>query len=789
MILYVDGRSCATKEVRSLPIDFSIANMTNPQSARKGEQVEIVVPSTTESNAIFGTARDIYSAERFNTKRHQARLECDGVVLFEGTIYLIDSSIDDRFTGDYRVRIVSGAKQWAKDASRTEVRSSGLSFRMALTPENIMATWEGDQAVRFLPVLRNRYSALYSGVSLSPVEHIMTTDDYHPFFSVAALFEKVFEEYKVESEFLKSEEFRQLLFSGQYASPDTARQRSLLDFCAGRKSEASAVADGYGKVYATASFSGDYSLGNIVETANPAAVNSKGEVMQNTFVTGNVFGIDDEGYCRFESSIAANVGFILHLKYLTEYRLGGRKRLKAFDRVQIGDNVDIQFVVANSFRDQRSNLVGGVTYNLCIFDFVPEMLYQLKIKDGVSGEVIETKIIDSDYVPIVMPERDNLSCTLEAMAGEKLPDDFDWAFYYGFVAQSGETEVVVDIRIPPREFSAGEKMRFNNIRISGADPGMKLTLSTECTLRPYFSTVPGYGSEITMRDIAHNKIWLIELVEAICQMFNLVIFTDERQKRVIIEPMENFYSSRVWDWSDKIDRDCSIRIADIGVDQPNWVKHKYIDADYASEKYNDDYGTQIGCWKSENPTYGALDTTKEVVNPLFTTGVNKRGYYALAPSASLLQVGDSAAEGGMDSPFTTHIVRYVGLKELPEDESWGYPLSGTQYPLAAFFYDGDDDTDGFSLCFEERGGVPGLHRYFDGQAERTATRQRLTLTLILKAVEIEQLFSAGGQNPSVRDTFRLDILGESSLYRLESLKSYNPTTHSAVCTFIRLTKD
>jgi hypothetical protein len=85
--------------------------------------------------------------------------------------------------------------------------------------------------------------------------------------------------------------------------------------------------------------------------------------------------------------------------------------------------------------------------------------------------------------------------------------------------------------------------------------------------------------------------------------------------------------------------------------------------------------------------------------------------------------------------------------------------------------------------------VPGLHRYFDGQAERTATIQRLTLTLILKAVEIEQLFSAGGQNPSVRDTFRLDILGESSLYRLESLKSYNPTTHSAVCTFIRLTKD
>ena len=789
MILFVDGKSCPTKEITSLPIDFSIEGMSKPQSARQGVQIELTIPSTTESNAIFGSVRDIYSATRFNATHHQARLECDGVVMFEGTIYLLDSSMDDRFTGDYRVRVVCGGKQWAKDAARTELKSCGIPFRMELLPENIMATWEGFKPVRFLPVFRNRYSALYSEESLAPLEHIMTTDDYHPFFSVAALFEKIFEDYTVEGDFWNSSEFRQLLFSGQYASPDTLRQRSLLNFCAGRKATATAVADDYGKVYATASFSGDYSLGNIVDTANPTAVNSKGELMQHTFNTGNVFGIDDEGYCRFESSMAANVGFILHLEYKTDYRIGSRKSLKAFNRVLIGDNVDVLFEVTNGFKDQRNNLVSGITYNLCIFDYIPDMLYMLKIKDKVSGEVLETKTIDGDFVSVTMPAGESFECILEQMTGEKLPDDFDWAMYNGYVQKSGQTDIVVDIRIPPREFSAGEKMRFNNIRIAGADPGMGIELSTACMIKPYFSTVPGYGSKVSIADIAHNKIWLIEVVEAICQMFNLLIFTDESQKKVIIEPMENFYTDKVWDWSDKIDRDSPIRIADIGVDYPHWVKRKYIDADYASTRYNKESATEIGCWKVENPTYGALDTSRVFENPLFTTGINRTGVYALAPSASILQVGDNAAEGGIDSPFTAHIVRYMGLKELPEGEVWGYPLSESRYPLAAFFYGGDERTEGFSLCFEDRDGVEGLHRYFDAQAERTASRQRLTLTLLLKAVEVEQLLSFDYQSPSVRDTFRLDILGESSLYRLESLKSYNPATKSAECTFIRLTKD
>ena len=788
MRLYVDGKSCPTGEINRVPIGFSIAGMKSPQSACSGRKMEITIPSTAESNAIFGVARDIYAAERFNDCHHTARLESEGVTLFEGTIYLLEASVGSRSDGDYKVRIVEGGKDWAKDASRRELRSSGIPFRMTLTPENICATWEGEQAVRFLPVLRNRYNVEYSGVSLAPKEQVLTTDDYHPFFSVPMLFERIFSGYEVESNFLQSEEFRQLLFSGQYASPDTAKQQKLLDFKARRKATKTAVADENGAVYATASFDGESSLGNIVDTADPTALDSDGKLMQDTFTTGNVFGVDDEGYIRFESAIAANVGFLLHLEYKTDYYIESRTHLRGFNTITAEPAVEATFPLNNGFKDKQSELVAGITYNLCIFDFVPDTLYMLKIFDRQTGAELQRKVIENRFTQVTMPENCQPICTLEPVLGELVRPTVDWALYYGHVLERGVTEVVVDIRIPPQDFTAGEKMRFNRIKFTGADPGMAITLSTACSLQPYFTNVPGYGSEMGIADIAHNKLWLIELVEAICQMFNLVIYTDEQAKKVVVEPEEAFYSGKVWEWSSKIDHSQPLRIADIGVDAPQWVERKYKEGDYASEQYNEMYGTQIGCWRVGNQVYGALDVTEVVENPLFTTGINKSGVYAFAPSASLLQVGDSAVEGAIDLPFTTHIVRYLGIRPLPDGEMWG-PLGEAKYPLSAFFFEGDGLTNGFSLCFEPRDGIAGLSRYFEPSAERVTKRQRLTATLSLTPTEIASLLSTEAEGATIRDTFRLKLFNETSLYRLESIKSYNPDSQNAECTFIRLMKD
>ena len=142
----------------------------------------------------------------------------------------------------------------------------------------------------------------------------------------------------------------------------------------------------------------------------------------------------------------------------------------------------------------------------------------------------------------------------------------------------------------------------------------------------------------------------------------------------------------------------------------------------------------------------------------------------------------------MDQPFTTHIVRYAGLVPLPEGEVWG-PLGEARYPLLAFFFEGDEMAEGFSLCFEPRDGLTGLGRYFQQRTERIKRRQRLKAVVNISPAEIKAMLSVEGNGPTIRDTYRIKLFNESSLYRIESIKNYNPETECAECTFIRLNQD
>lgn len=788
MRLYIDDRPCPIKDKIVIPIGYNATELTQPHSLRQGVELEITIPATNESNAILGFAEDIYSEERFNDSHHTARIEKQGVTLLEGTAILLSTDVNSSLEGEYRLRIVAPQNRWANRAARTQLRSCGISWSMILNEQNIKESWstEEHKAVRYLPVLRNRYEPEYSGLSAAPLQYIMTTDDYHPFISIKSIFKRAFNGYALQGEFMESELMQKLYMSGQYASPETAKQKRMLDFLARRKAPTTAIADHLGTVYATAAYDGESQsvLGNIVDTADPTAVDYEGNLMSDTFTTANVFGIDQRGHCHFTSSMAATVGFMLHLEYITSYHIRSRRALDGFNRIVAEPGVDITFDIANNFADQRQSLVAGMSYNLCIFDFDDTATYQLRVYDADTGREIARQSIESRYQSVTMPATaTNLRCEVVNTA-DTSGEPFDWALYFAFVDERGQTEVVVDVRIPPEEFYPGESRRFNDIRFKGAQRDMELTLLPATSLRPYFSTVPGYGQSVDMSDITHSRVWLIDIVEAICQMFNLMIFTDESNKRILIEPMESFYTQKVWDWSKRVDYGSKLELTDIGIDEPECVERRYIDADYATKVYNQTNTTDLGAWKTENATYGALQGTKSIVNPLFTTAVNKSEVYAPALSASIMQVGDNAAEGAMDTPFTTHIALYQGLVPLPEGEFWVETEQGTHYPLAAFFFGGDELNEPFSLCFEDRDGVAGLKQYFEPQARRIAQSHRLCATVILSPADVENLFSLATNAPSVRDLFAIEVLGQQALYRLESLKSYDPNTGKAVCTFI-----
>jgi hypothetical protein len=124
------------------------------------------------------------------------------------------------------------------------------------------------------------------------------------------------------------------------------------------------------------------------------------------------------------------------------------------------------------------------------------------------------------------------------------------------------------------------------------------------------------------------------------------------------------------------------------------------------------------------------------------------------------------------------------LKELPEGELWSSPSPQNRYPYAAFI-----DNEGVNLCFEDRNNTEGLHKHYDPMLLRQSDSQKISLSLYLTTAEIATLFTANGTKPSLRTKFRLNINGESSLFRLAKVEKWDTERSCLHCTFERELND
>jgi hypothetical protein len=135
------------------------------------------------------------------------------------------------------------------------------------------------------------------------------------------------------------------------------------------------------------------------------------------------------------------------------------------------------------------------------------------------------------------------------------------------------------------------------------------------------------------------------------------------------------------------------------------------------------------------------------------------------------------SESGYVEP---RIVYYHGMMSLPDEEYWPSPGGRAGYPYAAFHSAEMDAT----LAFDDRDGCRGLHRYYDTQLAEETTRQMLECDIHISPVEYAALFDPTSA-VTLRSHFRLEACGQSSLFRLERIESYNPQNHTAHCIFAR----
>lgn len=809
MELYIDDRLADMDERTDVAISVSVASITNPEYGRTGYTKSVSIPMTAANRAIMGDCEQVAARDRFNDIHHSARLEHDGCVIMEGSI-ILTSCEKGPGAGRYVFNIIGAGKKWAEHAADNTFVSLMPDYASTLTASEIARSWTEAVPVRWLPVQRQRYEPQNSSQGVTAVVRVLSASDYHPFLHLRTVMHAIFNEagYTLSSEFIDSQYFDTLYMSGNYTEHDTSILRTRMDFLAGRFGTAEAVADANGMVYADP-LNAYNSIGNIVDTADPYE-ESGGKVLPEVFSNGKCFGRDGERV-RFVPPYSVTLGFEYRLKYVTDFRMSDRERLAGFDTVYLGGGQLHSFRIPNTFPDRRGEFSGGREFRCVVFDYADGEEYRL-VADKSDGGVVQESIlawIERRAVLFNTPvggTYSGLRMQKKAADGTWSLYEGEWALYDGYVKDTGTVEVEVVLRSAAAEVTPGNPKYFDDIYFGGAEAGMTF-LMEDAEVRPVFQPHPAAGDKVTFAEVAAHGINRMEVINGVREMFGLCFYTDELEKVVYAEPRKMFYRDDVVvDWSDRVDFSRPLSLSDIALDVPATLTWQYAGGDGASSEFNMKNGGRLGRWTVTLEGQCNVSQSKVYENPIFTTSVGIDGVLPSAMSAELVGAGDmDSAEERVDNlNVPAKVVHYVGMKPLPEGELWGWPGFGKSYPYLAFHApEGAEGVEaplsaagetsdaaelpeeGFTLCYEDRDGVQGLHSWWDGLVESYERGVRLEAWLRLYPEDIEALVRPNYMKNDFRARFRLHIDGEWSDWRLEEVCDYNPDAVATRCIFVK----
>ena len=278
----------------------------------------------------------------------------------------------------------------------------------------------------------------------------------------------------------------------------------------------------------------------------------------------------------------------------------------------------------------------------------------------------------------------------------------------------------------------------------------------------------------------------MDLLSGLRHMFNLCFYTDNVEKKVYIEPRKDFFDGPMVQWGDRVDYSRPLMLQELGDDVGRTITFLYRAGDGAVSRMEESGKGTFGSWSATLGNLYASEKAAFIRNPIFSPSVNTTGNLAGCLSASLLNAGDrdNAADKNGALDFPLKIVRYAGMKVLPQGQSWAWPSGGGSYPLAAFHY--PEGEGGFTLCFEDRDGITGLHKYWDANIGSYNTGRRLTIWLRLGADDIEAIIQPNSMKRDFRARFQFRIDGEDSVWYLEEVCGYNPSDPSTKCVFVKV---
>jgi hypothetical protein len=785
--LFIDNTEADVDASSEISISLSMASLTSTSWGRANYSKSITIPATPLNRRLMGDCEQPLAAQMFNHTLHTARVEVDGCIIIEGTIYLTASFVAT--DGYYRFYIIGNAREWIATA-RKSIAELLPEARFSFDEEHIrrgltqQAESGGGALLKFFPVERR-------GVAADINHHNrLLADNYHPFVNLSQLLRVLFDKagYAVESEFLDSEFFRGLYMSGRWSEHRFEEWAQRMDFFAVLNENSPEVyADESGRVYAdpTANFS---TVGNLVDMpdGNHGSFN-KGALQQ-----------DSTGRILFAPTSPVRVAFEHRLRFFTDYRVASRQRLEGLNRIRPAFGDEVEVPIPNTFRDHRGEpLESGHTYSLIIFDHDPEALYRLYAKVVTNPNADLGNLSLGDYTEKLLYTtslREGqfshshkgrvVAPRLEMVKdGLSYSPTSDWAIYDGSVREYGTTMLDVTLRSKAREYSPANPKYFDMFCFGGSGEPFSMQLLAGSSLRPIFIPHPIEGEELSWGDVMNYSFTGLDLLSALKELFDLQIYTDPLARKVCIEPRSEWCDPRVVvDLTGRIDSSKGVVVEELGADHPQRLTLAYRRGDKAAEELSEIEGREYGLWSEQIDNIFATEGERRVENGLFAASVTTSGTLSGCPSASLIMVGDSephAPSSVAYHNFLPKVVHYRGLHPLPFGEQMEYPSGvGGKYPLLTFYDDGELGGTPSSLLFSRRYGVEGLGRYWQPQVDMLNHSRRITLYASLRPEEVEQIVVPTSTKRDFRAHYLVEVDGQRLLCRLEEVVDYNPASPS-----------
>ena len=86
--LYIDDVALRLADERIELPRYNASSLRSIQGWREGSLIRVGVVSTPEADRLFGYAAELYRSSAFNDAYHRARLETEGVTLYDGVVTL-----------------------------------------------------------------------------------------------------------------------------------------------------------------------------------------------------------------------------------------------------------------------------------------------------------------------------------------------------------------------------------------------------------------------------------------------------------------------------------------------------------------------------------------------------------------------------------------------------------------------------------------------------------------------------------------------------------------------------